>query len=215
MEVSLTFEKIVFMVEEMAKCLSGDEWKPLRMTLRLLNLGVKNANLRKKHVDHFASFCSSNKNAIMEMDKDALVEPTIFYSDGVYIDFKRAFEHLDDEETLWQHLVCVAMDYEPSLRENESVSKLIKLSESEEQGMGEMFQKSLKVVDELFASNGGGDFENMLKKTMESDMFKELTNSLKDMFEGGVDKSKFIQSLQNTDGFGDVMKIVDKTLNKE
>jgi hypothetical protein len=69
-----------------------------------------------KHIEVFREFCQSNRDAILSLNRDKLVNSNIQYSELVFIDMENIFSHSDKEtaNVIWQHLLTISSLVDPS-----------------------------------------------------------------------------------------------------
>jgi hypothetical protein len=104
----------------------GKRHKPLRFYKRLVNhTQIAHDNAIKRHLSIFQTFCSVNRDAFSERDFKKFIEPTIKYSDRIFIDMNTIFTMADKEtsDIIWKHLLIISAIVDPAGKAKELLRK--------------------------------------------------------------------------------------------
>lgn len=183
----------------------GTQQKSLLLYAHLVeNTGIIHEEPIRKHIRCFHDFVKANENAIMNKNTSLMVDPTIRYSDKVFIDMEDVFGRADasEKEVIWKHLVTLLAILDPS-----SQAKKLLLEEQErkkssgETGNEEEFLSNIinKVGSQIDPSTANP--AEMMTSLMSSGIFTELVDNMNQgLSKGDLDLGKMIGSLQSMMG---------------
>lgn len=193
----LIFKAIASFVHDMNE-IYGEKNKPLMLYSHLIEkTGIIHEEPIRKHLTSFQTFLIANDEAITTKDDNKLEEPTILYSDKVYINMKDIFEIAgNDKESIWQHLLTLSALLNPSSRARDILRQDKEKKVPEEDFLSNLIDKVGQHIDP--SSTNPMDSMTSL---MTSGVFGELMSSMdKGIGDGTLDMQKMVGSLQNMIG---------------
>lgn len=163
-----------------------------------------------KHVESFAQFCTSNREAILEKDLSKISQNKVSYSDKVFIDIVQIFNDSDVEtkEAIWNHLLAISAIVDPASNAKkilrESMERQVALSAgssssgaNEENFLSGLIEKVEKSIDPEAMQNPMQAVTSILS----SGVFTEMVGSMqKGINDGSLDIGKLMGSMQGLMG---------------
>ena len=191
----------------------GKDYKSLHLYAALIErTGIVHEDPVKKHIACFHDFVKENEEAILNHNKNKLVQSTIQYSDKVYIPIRDILDKTekDEEQAIWEHLMTLLAVLDPSsqakklLQEEQQKKKKRGESGQEEKFLTDIIEKVGKHIDPTSDNPG-----EMMKGVMQSGVFSELIDTMNTgITEGDLDLGKMMSSLQMM--MGNIGQIMEK-----
>jgi hypothetical protein len=191
------FTAILRFVSELSKVNSKN--KPLQLYNRLIVQTKPTHDVAvQKHVEAFTNFCTTNKAAILDKNKDEFKDTKITYSPKVFIDVGVLFVNMDDDvkEAVWNHLLFIFSLIDPSSGAKELLLQVVPSALCASDSKEDIFvNKIARKITEIKNMNFGEN-PNPMKIVMDiigSGSFTELI----DEFQGSdFDKTKLITAIK-------------------
>ena len=187
----LVFKSISDFVSDLNE-VYGKRHKPLALYNRLLSkTTLGDVSCIMKHIEAFRTFCSQNREGILEKDKAKLINHKIIYSERVYINMHclLAFE---SSEEVWKHLLYLSALLDP---QSKAKDVLIKSKENEKEPENEFFTDLMTKVEKVVDPNANPN--EALSSIMSSGLLTEMIGSLQtNMSSGKMDMGKLLGGVQ-------------------
>lgn len=163
----------------------------LQLYSRLLEkTPLTNINIVKKHNSCFASFYTSNKDAILNKNENN-ISSIMRYSEKVFIDIKNIISKLDKEQknTVWDYLLTLSAIIDPNGGAKDVLKNKNKNQSFIEDIMGEV-EGNINLTENV-------DPMSAVMGLMTSGIFGKLVGNLNSgMEDGSLDPKQMINSLQ-------------------
>lgn len=181
----------------------GSRQRSLALYNRLLSkTRIDHIDAVEKHVKIFKQFNITNREGIIEKNKDKFVEGTVKYNDRVYINIKHIIATADEDskKVIWTHLLVISAYLDPV----SGAKDLLKKNKSEMpdfSSMGDMGSMLTNMITTLQSSVGevGPDASPMdvFGKIMSSGAFSQVLNMVNGGMENGqIDMAQMMSMAQ-------------------
>lgn len=184
----------------------GSKHKPLRLYGRLMeHIKDDDIDYMTKHVDVVKAFCIENSTGIIDKDITEFINPTLNFSDRIFIDLSYIFKIADTEtkEVIWEHLLTISalVDSKGKAKDvlrNNLNKKIPKTPEGD--FLSGMLDKLTPMLGSLGSSEGGLDFSS-LGGILQSPVFKEMVGSITNGIQDGkLDLGNLLGTIQQVCG---------------
>ncbi len=173
----------------------GSRQKSLALYNRLLSkTRIDHTDAVEKHVQIFKQFNITNRDGIIEKNKDKFVDGTVKYNDRVYINIKHIISTADEDskKVIWTHLLVISAYLDPASGAKELLKKN-KPARTQEMpdfsSMGDMGSMLTNMIGTLQSSVGevgpNASPMDVFGKIMSSGAFSQVLNMVNGGMENG------------------------------
>lgn len=171
----------------------GKRHKPLKLYKRLVNhTQISHDQAIRKHLGIFHDFCVENRDALLEQDKEKLVQKKIVYSDRVFIDMELIFRLADAETTpiIWKHLLTISAIVDPTGKAKE----ILKRAKEDGKASGDEADFLTNIISKVEKSvKPDANPMEAISSIMQSGIFTEM---MSDLGSKKLDLSKLLGAVQ-------------------
>lgn len=104
----------------------GETHHSLQLYNRLIEkTAVVHTDAIKRHINELQTFCSENRDAIVQQDTSLLTKENIQYSDKVYVNISDILQNADDDDItiIWKYITCIAIQFDSTIRSDRDAFK--------------------------------------------------------------------------------------------
>lgn len=183
----------------------GEKNRPVALYNRMIEkTTIAHDKVIAKHVECFASFCTSNREAIAEKAVDKLSKPYISYSKNVSLDMGGIIRTSDPDtqEAIWNHLLAISAIVDPASNAKQilrqSIAKRADGSVGgEEEFLTSMIDKVEKTIDPSAMQNPMHAIGSLLTSGVFTDMIGSMQKGIND---GSLDLGRLMGTMQTVMG---------------
>ena len=154
----------------------GKTHHSLQLYNRLIEkTAVVHTDAIQRHINELNTFCSENRDAIVQQDISLLTKKNIQYSEKVYVNISDIFQNADADDMIiiWKYITCIAIQFDSTVRSDRDAFKktmIIHKNNSSENSSDNSSENSSDNSSENSGENSSeADFlENMAKKVSEN-----------------------------------------------
>ena len=187
----LTFKAISKFVNELAEIFATDNHS-LKLYNRLIQkTTLSHENAIKKHIDIFRIFCITNRDSIVNKNLKLMSNPSVEYSEKVFINFNDIFKESDKEtaNVIWNHLLTISALVDPSSKAKEI------LKNSKDTKEADFLSNILNKVETNV--NPSSNPMEAVSSIMSSGVFTDLISGMNDgIQDGSLDLGKLMGTVQ-------------------
>lgn len=169
----------------------GDKNKPVRLYSHLLSkITSQHGGAIERNCLLLGEFIDANESAINSQDHTLFADPTIRYSDKVFIDLGTVMGEADQDTRtqIWKHILSLKKKLgKDEQKTSEQLNALCKMDSSTiSEGMGNLMEgEGIEQISQMLKSFGGEKLAKSVTDIMNSDNFKNLLGEVKTKMDDG------------------------------